>query len=184
MSSLNKSPCCINCDEVLDLLDTKNGRERQFCRYTGRPECGNCARFFQQGTVECPDCRIELIEKRKCENCNRLSTDDSKCSKCGKEITVTKKCTKCKVIYDNEVVIVCVGCKLVYSVNRTCCDTCRVKLRKPSCVKEYSMYVAQINRIRNEIMANPEARINLNIIYEVLAGKYTIAEPQKILVKA
>ena len=168
MSLRNCSPKCLNCKDVLNTVDTKNGRDRQFCRYSGRPQCGNCLGFFTRGTKTCDNCRIELLVKRKCEKCNKLAKDDSNnCEKCKKEIIITKKCPTCNEKYDNELIE---------------CVTCRLKLREPSCVKEYSMYVTALNRIRNEIMANPHDRVNLNIIHEIFANTLTMEKDQKILV--
>jgi RNA polymerase subunit RPABC4/transcription elongation factor Spt4 len=165
----NKSNCCTNCGDVLDLTDTrngnKNGKEREFCRYGGRPECGECARFFPKGTKSCPDCLIEVKTKLKCEDCNRIMKNDNTaifniqsreqvCNKCEEPFDIIKRCSKCKEVIDSEQ-----------------CPKCTVELRIPSCVKEYSMYIAKLNQVRNELMADPKERLNMNIIFEIMMNK-------------
>lgn len=171
--SPNISPKCVNCGGTLDLGDTKNGKDREFCRYGGRPECGECARFFSEGHEHCPDCTVELKIKIKCDNCNRILKGDSKsspcrCTKCEKPVTVQKKCSRCETEHEK---------------NDIDCKNCKIKLRIPACVKEYSMYIAKLNQIRNELMANPHERLKMNMIHEIFMKHISISKSQDTLEK-
>jgi len=95
----SNSTRCKWCNDLLDLTDTKNGIDRNFCRYGGRPYCNGCGLFFDRETSEC--------------------------------------------------------------------TYCNGGLRNPSCVKEHAMYIAQLGRVRNEIMMDSEQRINMNKIYKI-----------------
>ncbi len=166
--SPNKTESCINCHDVINTTDTKNGRDRQFCRYSGKPQCSDCLKFFTRGTKVCDDCRVELTIKSKCVKCNKLVVDGStQCVKCNSNIAITKKCSKCNQPADNTL---------------DNCVTCRIKLREPSCVKEYSMYVTGLVRARNEMMADPFMRIDMQVIHEIFMGFMKIEQDQRIKV--
>jgi len=117
----NNSTRCKWCNDILDLTDTKNGVDRNFCRWGGKPYCNFCGLFFDRETKICPDCNGEL--------------------------------------------------------------------RRPSCVKEHAMYIAQIGRVRNEIMLDSQQRINMNKVFKIYLKDFkaklqtveTVAEKQKIM---
>jgi len=96
----NNQSRCNWCDDILDLTDTKNGIDRKFCRYGGKPFCNACGVFSER--------------------------------------------------------------------EEEMCRYCKGKLRIPSCVKESAMYIAQLGRVRNEIMQDSDQRIMMNKIFKIL----------------